>query len=48
MLALLSESGITLLCVSTHIHSEHKKKSKSQNKMNQFSEIFAARTKLTG
>lgn len=51
MLALLiTESGIALACVNTHtyMHSKHKKKSKSQNKMNHFSEIFATSTKLTG
>lgn len=43
MLALISESGITVIRVNIHIyiHSEHKKKSKFQNKINQFSEAFA-------
>ena len=43
MLALISESGITVICMNILIYilSEHKIKSKSQNKMNQFSEAFA-------
>lgn len=46
---IINESGIIQICVNTYvyIHSEHKKYSKSQNKMNQFSEFFATNAKLT-